>query len=287
MARLGDAVTQLGREGIGCRAADRVPVRRPVLLSPSAGHCRRRVRPRHPPDAHVPTWTRNSRMLSPMTWEIFLIFRDDVRAAHVRCRHPTRSAGGADRSEAAALVVVLHKGLGLPLAHLVTLLFAIDSASRDSRALVLVCARIAARAAPSYYALVRSARQPRRDRLEGRERAPPAVGCATSHTSVSNSAWPWVCRRAPILGKGFAGALARDVWAQYRGFAHADHEGVWRISLSAVDCCRSIILGVGRHQTLEASALFSFRAPIRPSTPPPGAPSTRTVRQLCCAKSAG
>jgi transposase len=69
----------------------------------------------------------------------------------VQGRHPLQTSDALGAAavqigpEAAALVVVLHKGLGLPLAHVVTLLRDRFGIRVTRGALVHVCARTAAR----------------------------------------------------------------------------------------------------------------------------------------------
>ena len=63
------------------------------------------------------------------------------------------AAGVQIGPETAALVVVLHKGMGLPLAHVVTLLRDHFGLRVTRGALVHLCARAAARATPTYEAL--------------------------------------------------------------------------------------------------------------------------------------
>jgi transposase len=132
--------------------------------------------------------------------------------------------------EAAALVVVLHKGLGLPLAHVVTLLRDRFGLRVTRGALVHVCARAATRATPTYYALC------------AQVRGSPVVSPDETGWRVAGTLhWLWAFATADttvyairpgrgyddavsILGDDFAGVLVRDGWAPYRRFVHADHQ---------------------------------------------------------------
>jgi transposase len=154
----------------------------------------------------------------------------------VQGRHPlqTSDALGAAAVQlgphAAALVVVLHKGFGLPLAHVVTL-FRDHFGLRVTRgALVHVCARVAARAAPTYAALC------------AQVRGSPVVSPDETGWKVAGTLhWLWAFATrdttvytirpgrgfldaATILGAAYAGVLARDGWAPYRRFVHAHHQ---------------------------------------------------------------
>jgi transposase len=154
----------------------------------------------------------------------------------VQGRHPlqTSDALGAAAvqigAEAGALVVVLHKGMGLPLAHVVTLLRDRFGLRVTRGALVHVCARAAARATPTY------------DALCAQVRGSPVVSPDETGWKVAGTLhWLWVFATpqttvyairpgrgfddaVTILGAGFAGVLARDGWAPYRRFVHADHQ---------------------------------------------------------------
>jgi transposase len=154
----------------------------------------------------------------------------------VQGRHPlqTSDALGAAAvqigAEAAALVVVLHKGMGLPLAHVVTLLRDRFGLRVTRGALVHVCARAAARATPTY------------DALCAQVRGSPVVSPDETGWKVAGTLhWLWVFATpqttvyairpgrgfddaVTILGADFAGVLARDGWAPYRRFVHADHQ---------------------------------------------------------------
>ena len=132
--------------------------------------------------------------------------------------------------DAAALVVVLHKGFGLPLAHVVTLLRDRFGLRVTRGALVHVCARTAARASPTYAALC------------AQVRGSPVVSPDETGWKVAGTLhWLWAFATADttvyairpgrgfgdaatILGEEFAGVLTRDGWAPYRRFVHADHQ---------------------------------------------------------------
>jgi transposase len=154
----------------------------------------------------------------------------------VQGRHPlqTSDALGAAAVQlgprAAALVVVLHKGLGLPLAHVVTLLRDHFGLRVTRGALVHVCARVAARAVPTYEALC------------AQVRGSPMVSPDETGWKVAGTLhWLWAFAThdttvyairpgrgfldaATILGAAYAGVLARDGWAPYRRFVHAQHQ---------------------------------------------------------------
>lgn len=77
----------------------------------------------------------------------------------IQGRHPLQTSDALGAAavqigpEATALVVILHKGLGPPLAHVVTLLRDRFGMRVTRGALVYVCARAATRATPTYDAL--------------------------------------------------------------------------------------------------------------------------------------
>ena len=132
--------------------------------------------------------------------------------------------------EAVALVVVLHKGFGLPLAHVVTLLRDRFGIRVTRGALVQVCARMATRATPTYEALC------------AQVRGSPVVSPNETGWKVAGTLhWLWAFATADttvyairpgrgfvdaatILGKDFAGVLARHGLAPYRRFGRADHQ---------------------------------------------------------------
>ena len=154
----------------------------------------------------------------------------------VQGRHPLQTSDALGAAavqigpEATALVVVLHKGMGLPLAHIVTLLRDRFGLHVTRGALVHVCARAAARAAPTY------------DALCAQVRASPVVSPDETGWRVAGTLhWLWAFatadttvyairpgrgfgEAASILGEDFAGVLVRDGWAPYRRFVHATHQ---------------------------------------------------------------
>ncbi len=154
----------------------------------------------------------------------------------VQGRHPLQTSDALGAAavqigpEAAALVVVLHKGFGLPLAHVVTLLRDRFGIRVTRGALVHVCARTAARATPTY------------DALCAQIRGSPVVSPDETGWKVAGTLhWLWAFAThdttvytirpgrgfvdaATILGEDFAGVLVRDGWAPYRRFVHADHQ---------------------------------------------------------------
>lgn len=177
----------------------------------------------------------------PVVRPVIRAFRVHVGACatcgrRVQGRHPLQTSDALGAAavqigpEAAALVVVLHKGLGLPLAHVVTLLRDRFGLRVTRGALVHVCARTAARAAPTY------------DALCAQIRGSPVVSPDETGWKVAallHWLWAFATRdttvyairpgrgyrdAATILGDDFAGVLVRDGWAPYRRFAHADHQ---------------------------------------------------------------
>jgi transposase len=154
----------------------------------------------------------------------------------VQGRHPLQTSDALGAAavhigpEAVALVVVLHKGLGLPLAHVVTLLRDRFGIRVTRGALVHVCARAAARATPTYQALCVQVRD-----------SPVVSPDETGWKVAGTLHWLWAFATADttvyairpgrgfmdaatILSEDFAGVLARDGWAPYRRFVHADHQ---------------------------------------------------------------
>ena len=154
----------------------------------------------------------------------------------VQGRHPLQTSDALGAAavqigpEAVALVVVLHKGFDLPLAHVVTLLRDRFGIRVTRGALVQVCARMATRATPTYEALC------------AQVRGSPVVSPDETGWKVAGTLhWLWAFATADttvyairpgrgfmdaatILGKDFAGVLARDRWAPYRRFGHVDHQ---------------------------------------------------------------
>jgi transposase len=159
-----------------------------------------------------------------------------VCGRRVQGRHPLQTSDALGAAavqigpQAAALVVILHKGLGLPLAHVVTL-FRDRFGLRVTRgALVHLCARAATRATPTY------------DALCAQVRGSPVVSPDETGWKVAGTLhWLWAFATpattvyairpgrgfgdaVATLGADFAGVLARDGWAPYRRFVHADHQ---------------------------------------------------------------
>lgn len=154
----------------------------------------------------------------------------------VQGRHPLQTSDALGAAavqigpEAAALVVVLHKSMGLPLAHIVTLLRDRFGLRVTRGALVHVCARTAARATPTYEALCA---QVRGSPVVTPDETGWRVGgtlhwlwaFATPHTTVYRiRPGRGFDDAATVLGADFAGVLVRDGWAPYRRFAHAAHQ---------------------------------------------------------------
>jgi transposase len=154
----------------------------------------------------------------------------------VQGRHPLQTSDALGAAavqigpEAAALIVVLHKSMGLPLARIVTLLRDRFGLCMTRGALVQICARAAARAAPTY------------DALCAQVRGSPVVSPDETGWKVAGTLhWLWAFttrdttvyairpgrgydEAASILGPDFRGVLVRDGWAPYRRFVHAHHQ---------------------------------------------------------------
>lgn len=151
-------------------------------------------------------------------------------------RHPLQTSDALGAAavhlgpHAVALAVVLHKGLGLPLGK-VARLFRDQFGVHVSRgALVQVCARVAAKATPTY------------DALCAQVRGSPVVSPDETGWKVAGRLqWLWAfatpettvyaiqpgrgfAEASAILGVNFAGVLTRDGWAPYRRFTHATHQ---------------------------------------------------------------
>ena len=190
----------------------------------------------------------------------------------VQGRHPLQTSDALGAAavqigpEAAALVVVLHKGFGLPLAHVVTLLRDRFGLRVTRGALVHVCARAAARATPTY------------DALCAQVRGSPVVSPDETGWKVAGTLhWLWAFATpettvyairpgrgfgdaVTILGADFAGVLARDGWAPYRRFGHAVHQTclahlLRRCRLLQVDHPRSPFAGRVQQRLQQALAL--------------------------------
>ncbi|MCI0437112.1 MAG: transposase, partial [Gemmatimonadetes bacterium] len=190
----------------------------------------------------------------------------------VQGRHPLQTSDALGAAavqigpEAAALVVVLHKGLGLPLAHVVTLLRDRFGLRVTRGALVHVCARAATRATPTY------------DALCAQIRGSPVVSPDETGWKVAGTLqWLWAfatatttvyairpgrgfADAATILGEDFVGVLARDGWAPYRRFVHADHQTclahlLRRCRLLQIDHPRSPFAARVQHRLQQALAL--------------------------------
>jgi len=154
----------------------------------------------------------------------------------VQGRHPqqTSDALGAAATalgpRATALAVWLHKGLGLPLGKVRRVLATQHGLAVTRGGLVQLCARTAARAAPTYAALCAEVRG-----------SPVVTPDETGWKVGGTLHWLWVAatptttvfRIAPgrgfddaaaLLGADFAGILVRDGWAPYRRFTQATHQ---------------------------------------------------------------
>lgn len=190
----------------------------------------------------------------------------------VQGRHPLQTSDALGAAavqigpEAVALVVVLHKGLGLPLAHVVTLLRDRFGMGVTRGALVHVCARAAARATRTY------------DALCAQVRGSPVVSPDETGWKVAGTLhWLWAFATrdttvyairpgrgyldaVTVLGADFTGVLARDGWAPYRRFVHADHQTclahlLRRCRLLQADHPRSPFAGRVQHRLQQALAL--------------------------------
>jgi transposase len=213
----------------------------------------------------------------PVVRPVVRAFRVHVGACatcgrRVQGRHPLQTSDALGAAavqigpEAVALVVVLHKGLGLPLAHVVTLLRDRFGIRVTRGALVHVCARAAARATPTYHALC------------AQVRGSPVVSPDETGWKVAGTLhWLWAFATrdttvyairpgrgyvdaATILGTDFAGVLVRDGWAPYRRFVHAQHQTclahlLRRCRLLRVDHPRSPFAPRVQHRLQQALAL--------------------------------
>ena len=176
------------------------------------------------------------------------VVRPIVRAFHVHVgacracgrrvqgRHPlqTSDALGAAGTHlgprATTLAVWCHKGLGLPLGKVQRLLRTQYGLHVTRGGLVHLCARVAARATPTYEALCTVVRQS------------PVVSPDETGWKIGRVLhWLWVAATptttvyriaagrgfddaAALLGADFAGVLVRDGWAPYRRFTQATHQ---------------------------------------------------------------
>jgi transposase len=192
--------------------------------------------------------------------------------SRVQGRHPLQTSDALGAAavqlgpEAAALIVVLHKSLGLPLAHIVTLLRDRFGLRVTRGALVQICARAAARAAPTY------------DALCAQVRGSPVVSPDETGWKVAGTLhwlWAFTTRHttvyairagrgypdaASVLGADFGGVLVRDGWAPYRRFVHAHHQTclahlLRRARLLRQDHPRSPFATRVHHQLQQALAL--------------------------------
>jgi transposase len=183
----------------------------------------------------------------PVVRSIIREFRVHVGACvacgrRVQGRHPLQTSDALGAAavhigpEAVALVVVLHKGLGLPLAHVVTLLRDRFGIRVTRGALVHVCARAAARATPTYQALCVQVR-------DSPVVSPDETGlwaATTPDTTVyAIQQGRGFAEATTLLGSDFAGVVVRDGWAPYRRFEKAVHQSCLAHLLRR---CRTLIL---------------------------------------------
>jgi transposase len=158
------------------------------------------------------------------------------------CRRPvverdarqTSMATGAAASQvgpnAVAWAAWLHTGLGVPVAKVATILRTGFGLTITPSGLAHALHRVAARASPTYHALVRAVR-----------RSPVVAPDETGWKVGGRLWWLWVfvTRRVTvyaiqpgrgypqaitILGADYAGVLVRDGWAPYRKLSRATHQ---------------------------------------------------------------
>jgi len=167
----------------------------------------------------------------------------------VEGRHPRQtSAVGIESSQlgprAVALATQLNKGLGLPYGKVAQVLEQGWGLQVSRSGLCRAIARVGARAAPTYQALV--------ERIRGEANVTPDE---TGWKVAARLWWMWVfssvrltvyailpgrgfAQAATVLGAGFAGFLTRDGWGVYRQFLQALHQSCLRHLLTR---CREMM----------------------------------------------
>ncbi len=146
----------------------------------------------------------------------------------------TSTATGAAASQvgpnAVAWAAWLHTGLGVPLAKVATILRTGFGLAITPGGLAQALHRVAARASPTYQALVRAV-----------QRSPVVAPDETGWKVGGHLWWLWVfvtrrvtvyaiqpgrgyAQATAILGPDYAGVLVRDGWAPYRKLAQATHQ---------------------------------------------------------------
>jgi transposase len=151
-----------------------------------------------------------------------------------RAARQTSTATGAAASQvgpnAVAWAAWLHTGLGVPLAKVATILRDGFGLAITAGGLAHALHRVAARASPTYHALVRAVR-----------RSPVVAPDETGWKVGGRLWWLWVFvartvtvyaiqpgrgypQAITILGADYAGVLVRDGWAPYRKLVRARHQ---------------------------------------------------------------
>ena len=146
----------------------------------------------------------------------------------------TSTATGAAASQigpnAVAWAAWLHTGLGVPLAKVATILRTGFGLTITPGGLAQALHRVAARASPTYQALVRAV-----------QRSPVVAPDETGWKVGGHLWWLWAfvtrtvtvyaiqpgrgyAQATAILGPAYAGVLVRDGWAPYRKLLHATHQ---------------------------------------------------------------
>ena len=177
----------------------------------------------------------------PMVRPIVRHFRVHVGACRacghrVQGRHPLQTSNALGAAavhlgpHAVALAVILHKSLGLPVGKVAGLFHEQFGLAVTRGALVHVCARVAAKAIPTY------------DALCAQIRGSPVVSPDETGWKVDGRLqWLWAfatpdttvyaiqpgrgfSQAAAMLGHDYAGVLTRDGWAPYRRFTRATHQ---------------------------------------------------------------
>jgi transposase len=171
----------------------------------------------------------------------------------VEGRHPRQtSAAGIESSQlgprSVALATELNKGLGLPYGKVARVLEQGWGLRVSRSGLCRAIARVAAKAAPTYQALLQ--------RIRGE---PSVTPDETGWKVAARLWWMWVfvsmrmtvyailpgrgfAEAARILGEDFAGFLVRDGYSAYRRFEQAYHQSCLNHLL---DRCRQMIEAVG------------------------------------------
>jgi transposase len=154
----------------------------------------------------------------------------------VQGRHPLQTSDALGAAavhlgpQAVALAVILHKSLGLPLGKVAGLFREQFGLAVTRSALVQLCARVAAKATPTYDALCAQIRgspvvSPDETGWKVDGRLQWLWAFATSDTTVyAIQPGRGFAEATAILGPDVAGVLTRDGWAPYRRFTRATHQ---------------------------------------------------------------